>query len=920
MAIGKHVNMKLFAITFLIFVSGLCQAQIDLQTQGTISLKPTPIPTGGTAIATGGTGTTWTYEAAEISGTGITIASSPFTASGPATLTNAAYITLTQPCANPGDSIQFYRTVAAGTPNSTGKVGNPATCSHGPATLTDNGLSGDGSTPSTTNTTGQFNSGNISNIRYANAWCTTPESFDVSCIENAVNSIGGQSGTVILTPGTTYEITTNYSVPGNIHLIIHNGATISTSSGITFTILGPFAAGNYQVFNGAGLISFNENNYVHEAPLYWFGGVPDGTTDNNIPWTAALATACASTSSTTQFLITLGRGDYADSQPVWVNCSNVGIHGAGRYATNLSELNTSLVYFPAIRVAQPFEPAYSINTEMFVPSLVPGPGNAVQFSSTNQGPAIRLDPDPDTDYLNGLTAFTVEFFADIKSTTNGTQFISMWGSDYATTIGHRAIQIYMNANQALCANYTTTAGGNGFCSPNNAITVNAVHHIAMSYDGTTVRLFVDGNIVGTQATSGTLVRDREEGLTLANGGCADIAMNTCQTFYDGVLDMDSIRISNIARYTAPFTPPTSKFTWDNNDIILLNFDQTNSDGSAFYAQTEYGNGGRAWIPFINVGAGGTQYINLSGLGTIGGNFGLLIWNNDHSTYNDIATTGAYVGIDADFYIFFEHFENIRCTGSKRASVTLSGGGGDNYLSNWNIEGGDYEVSLSNSDYHANHIWIIDGTNYGCYFQCSSTEEALQLNGDGSFDATGLVIDDENLKNSDHLITQIANYSTPTALLGGWIGTGNAVAGSIPIITRLDNTSMTFIGTAFYGPFTGQPEVMKITSCNPTCSTIIQNPSTNYNYEPTAWSNMPSVTDIIYGPQHSLIVNQCSGTATLANGTVTINNPCILGTRPISLSENTAGTPNALGYTQSSGSLTVNSASASDNSPISWTQN
>ena len=64
----------------------------------------------------------------------------------------------------------------------------------------------------------------------------------------------------------------------------------------------------------------------------------------------------------------------------------------------------------------------------------------------------------------------------------------------------------------------------------------------------------------------------------------------------------------------------------------------------------------------------------------------------------------------------------------------------------------------------------------------------------------------------------------------------------------------------------------------------------------------------------------SGPATLANGTVTINNPCILGTRPISLSENTAGTPNALGYTQSSGSLTVNSASASDNSPISWTQN
>lgn len=912
---------KIFFILLLTGIICVCHAQINFLTQGTINLTPTSTPTGGSATATGGTGTTWTYVAVEISGTGLTGASDPFSVSGPAVLSGTNYITLHQPCAAPGDTIQFYRTVASGTPSSTGKIGSPISCTTGTATLTDNGLVGDGSNSQFTNTTGQLSAANIANIRYASSWCTIPGIYDISCIANAVSSLGGQPGTVALAQNELYTVVSNYTIPATVTLAISNGTQIAPTSGITLTILGPLIASDYQIFNGTGLISFNGNNNIHETPLSWFGGVPDGITDNNGPWNDAIATACASTSSSTQFLISLGRGDYTDSQPVWLNCSNIGIKGAGKYATTLSELTTSLISFPVIRVAMPFESGYGINSEMFVPSLVPGPGNAVQFSSTNQGPAIRLDSDPDIDKLNGLSAFTADFFINVKSTVNGTNLLSMWGNDYATQIGHRAFQIYMNSSQALCANLTTTSGGYGFCSANDSITLNTVHHIAMSYDGTTIRLFVDGNLVASQAASGAIVRDREEGLFLANAECGNEFLYSCSTNYDGVLDIDSVRISNYARFTAPFTPPTSKSTWDSNDIILVNFDQINSDGSAFYAQTFDGSGGRIWLPFINVGAGGTQFMKFSGFSTSGGNFGMQIWNNDHSSYHDIATVNAYVGIDAELYIFYEKFQDIRSTGAKRSSVILGGGGGDNYLANWYVEGGDYEMCLAGSDYHANHIWITDTTNQGCSgYQCSSVEEALQIAGNASLDATGLVIDDENLRSSDHLVTQIANYSSPVEILGGWIGTGDAVSGSIPVITRLSEDSMTFVGTAFYGSFSGQPEVVKVSQCDASCWITLQNPTTNWNTSPTKWSNMPSVTDVIMGPQHSIVLNDCSGTATLVAGTITVSNPCILGSRPISLSENTSGAPNALGYTQSSSTLVITSSSPTDTSVVSWVQN
>lgn len=71
-----------------------------------------------------------------------------------------------------------------------------------------------------------------------------------------------------------------------------------------------------------------------------------------------------------------------------------------------------------------------------------------------------------------------------------------------------------------------------------------------------------------------------------------------------------------------------------------------------------------------------------------------------------------------------------------------------------------------------------------------------------------------------------------------------------------------------------------------------------------------------------LVSGCSGVSgAMVAGTITISNSCILGTRPITLTEAVkGGTQGILSYTQSAGSLVITSSSGTDTSTVVWVQN
>lgn len=85
------------------------------------------------------------------------------------------------------------------------------------------------------------------------------------------------------------------------------------------------------------------------------------------------------------------------------------------------------------------------------------------------------------------------------------------------------------------------------------INTNTWHHIALTWDGSNYRLFVDGTVVQTQASSTAPYSSTEQ---LQIGSSKSGASAAQEAFYQGYIQ-DARFTSDLARYTANFTPPSA---------------------------------------------------------------------------------------------------------------------------------------------------------------------------------------------------------------------------------------------------------------------------------------------------------------------------------------------------------------------------
>jgi hypothetical protein len=114
---------------------------------------------------------------------------------------------------------------------------------------------------------------------------------------------------------------------------------------------------------------------------------------------------------------------------------------------------------------------------------------------------------------------------------------------FYTAISYRIAYFVNGANRILSA-VNSTVGGNWY-------------HIAVSRQGTSTRMFLDGVLQGTWTDTTDYL---PAALSMGSG-------------LNGF--MDEIRISNSARYIANFTTPTAPFTNDANTLLLIHADGTN---------------------------------------------------------------------------------------------------------------------------------------------------------------------------------------------------------------------------------------------------------------------------------------------------------------------------------------------------------
>ncbi len=163
--------------------------------------------------------------------------------------------------------------------------------------------------------------------------------------------------------------------------------------------------------------------------------------------------------------------------------------------------------------------------------LVPGLiGGAVDFDGTDD----MFETDP---FDVPAAALTVSGWVQLDTYTNGARVVTK-----ATSPLTPIFELSVTSSGELRGRLSLDGSTRELISPTGAVTLGAWHHLASSWDGTAIRLYVDGGEVATFAAAGVL--DTNPAMPVTIGG---IASGNRQL--DGTID--EVRIELVSR-TAPW--------------------------------------------------------------------------------------------------------------------------------------------------------------------------------------------------------------------------------------------------------------------------------------------------------------------------------------------------------------------------------
>lgn len=112
-----------------------------------------------------------------------------------------------------------------------------------------------------------------------------------------------------------------------------------------------------------------------------------------------------------------------------------------------------------------------------------------------------------------------------------------------------------------------SSGGWQAVSHPTTLSPNTWHHVVLTYSGDSARVYVDG-VPGSSSVVGIVT----VGPQLRVGGFPGYS------YFNG--EIDELRLSNVVRYTAAFTPPESALGVDANTLALYRFNEGNGQITA----------------------------------------------------------------------------------------------------------------------------------------------------------------------------------------------------------------------------------------------------------------------------------------------------------------------------------------------------
>lgn len=430
------------------------------------------------------------------------------------------------------------------------------------------------------------------------------------------------------------------------------------------------------ITGGIGGIGTNQTGSDGLINVKNYGVKGDGSTDDTTAIQNAINTACSTSGSAPDNgypypTLFFPCGKYITTAPIIQTCT-LRMVGDSRFCAGWDHTSD---YFPIFTyVGSGYisgganlsaSPLVSGSTYAMNWDAVSGDGYFYNLKEAIIGTTLPTITAP----LNGLSEFTAEAFVNFAAggTVGNSYYLTDSAENYlGPTPGsvQRDFSIYVvqqSSSSDLHA-ILNLSGGSVSLTASSALPNATTKHIALTYDGSTVRLFVAGQVVASASGSGTLVQPESSSWLLGDQYYGDLAAYGAQTNWDG--QVQSFRVSNTARYTSNFTPPTTALSSDSNTLLLLN---TNAFNNNLFQQVTYVADGRSGtgaylFPYRENLFGGSEGGQIENMAFDDGSIGFLQATGQNIVVKNVSLYDVLVGLKTWNYTYQNHFENVTVSG------------------------------------------------------------------------------------------------------------------------------------------------------------------------------------------------------------------------------------------------------------------
>lgn len=208
-----------------------------------------------------------------------------------------------------------------------------------------------------------------------------------------------------------------------------------------------------------------------------------------------------------------------------------------------------------------------------------------------------------SDFNFGSGDWTLDFWVRFNSLPMNTYDMTFYS---LVKDGRNLIEMYLDgwSTGQWCLGIIIGTGGSnplsGSCSNTFSLSTGTWYMFAYVRQGGTIYFFKGGSSVGTVSISGSLATFTIPlRIGVVNAGFSPL---------DG--NLDEYRVSNVARWTSNFTPPTSPYIGDSYTVLLLHMDGTN--GSTIFPDASGSGHTCSSINGASVDTSGSEFGGASG--------------------------------------------------------------------------------------------------------------------------------------------------------------------------------------------------------------------------------------------------------------------------------------------------------------------